>query len=265
MSESKVSIIIPVYNGERYLEETIQSCIKQDYENIEIIVIDDHSIDNSKKIALKYKDNVIYEYNETNLGLAKNFNKAAKMSTGDFILFLGQDDLLPHNHISTIMDEFNDHNSFVYCNSIIIDSLGNEQYKTYDDEKQINRNIRFELCVRNVISSTGLIIRKKAFTNVYGWDEQYRNFGEWLLWTKLLTEGDCKYSVSSTVFYRIHETNITKSFADDTINKELNDFYAHCKQYARDAFYKDLQIKEKLYINIFDKLLPYKKYLKKIF
>ena len=99
MNKPKVSIIIPVYNGEKYLRETIESCVKQNYDNLEIIIIDDCSKDNSKNIALSFKNsNISYSQNINNLGINTTINNGIKSSKGDYVLGLGQDDILPHNH-----------------------------------------------------------------------------------------------------------------------------------------------------------------------
>lgn len=91
----KVSTIISVYNGDKYLEQAIQSILNQTHENIEIILIDDCSSDCSREIISKYKDDnrFIIRYNEFNLGLNKNIQIGVELATGDYICFLDQDDL----------------------------------------------------------------------------------------------------------------------------------------------------------------------------
>lgn len=260
MEQDKVSIIIPVYNGEKYLLETINSCINQEYQNTEIIVMDDSSTDSSREIAHSFGNKIVYKFNEINLGISKTFNKGAEISTGKYLIFLGQDDLLPVNHISELIKEFNDSVSFVYCNSIIIDSNGNEKYKTYEDKKQlqVNKRVKFHLCMRNVISSTGLIMRRGDYLKVKGYDLQFKHYGEWLLWIKLLTKGQCKYSVSSTVFYRRHDSNITNSFTNKQVKIKLRKYYDFCRSVAYKEFYRDLKISEKFIVRLYYILNPLK-------
>lgn len=256
MDNPKVSIIIPVYNGEKYLKETIESCVKQNYENIEIVIIDDCSNDNSENIALSFKNSKIrFSRNKSNLGINKTVNNGIKSSEGDYVLGLGQDDILPYDHITNMINEFDDETAFIYCNSTIIDSYGEEKYVTYDDVKQaeVTRNIKFYLSKSNIISSTGLIINKKKFMEVGGFDPKLKNYGEWLLWVKLLTKGGCKYSTSSKVYYRKHETNITNSFSKDSVKKELNEYFNCCHKFAYKHFFNEFSLKEKINVFVYHK------------
>ena len=92
---SLVSVIIPVYNGEAYLEKAIASIVAQTYTNYEIIAIDDGSTDNTRRVLAKY-NNLIYLYQD-NQGVAQARNKGLEVAKGEYIAFLDQDDFfLPH-------------------------------------------------------------------------------------------------------------------------------------------------------------------------
>ena len=97
----KVSVIVPVYNIEQYLEECIDSIIHQTYEALEIILVDDGSTDLSSTICDKYKkiDNRIKVIHKENAGLASARNTGIKMSTGEFIIFVDGDDKIKINTI----------------------------------------------------------------------------------------------------------------------------------------------------------------------
>lgn len=90
----KISVIIPVYNVESYLEDTIESVLKQSYTNIEIILINDGSTDNSQKVCESYaaQYDFIYLINQENGGLSKARNIGVKEATGEYIIFLDSDD-----------------------------------------------------------------------------------------------------------------------------------------------------------------------------
>ena len=90
----KVSIITPTYNSEKYLEECIQSVIGQGYKNIEHIIIDGKSSDNTLTIIRKYKPHIAHWISETDRGMYDAINKGMKMATGDIIGILNSDDLL---------------------------------------------------------------------------------------------------------------------------------------------------------------------------
>ncbi|WP_367864829.1 glycosyltransferase family 2 protein [Pedobacter sp. WC2423] len=95
-----VSIIIPVYNAEKYLEATLRSAIAQTWEHKEIILVDDGSADNSLMIAKSYECSFIKVYNQPNSGASAARNKGLSEAKGDFIQFLDADDLLSADKIS---------------------------------------------------------------------------------------------------------------------------------------------------------------------
>ena len=84
---SKVSIIIPVYNVEKYLDKCLKSVLNQTYKNIEIIVINDGSTDNSLKICKKYKDKRIVLIDKENGGVSSARNKGLELASGKYITF----------------------------------------------------------------------------------------------------------------------------------------------------------------------------------
>src|SRR5690625_1048731 len=99
-----VSIIIPVYNKEEYLEDCLESVINQSYEKIEIIIINDGSTDGSESIIKKWKnkDNRIKYMSQNNQGVAIARNNGIKVSKGDYIYFIDADDYLSLNAIETL-------------------------------------------------------------------------------------------------------------------------------------------------------------------
>jgi len=101
-NNSLISIVVPVYNGEHYIEECINSIIKQDYNNIEILVINDGSIDSSVKIIEKMqkKDSRIKLINQKNSGVSCARNNGIKNAKGDYITFIDVDDYISSDYIS---------------------------------------------------------------------------------------------------------------------------------------------------------------------
>ncbi|MBD2040290.1 glycosyltransferase family 2 protein [Microcoleus sp. FACHB-672] len=87
-----ISVITAVLNGEEYLEQTIQSVINQSYKNVEYIIINDGSTDNTLNIIKKYDEQIAYWESQTNSGLYSSWNKGLKHAKGEWICFLGSDD-----------------------------------------------------------------------------------------------------------------------------------------------------------------------------
>ncbi len=91
----KISVIIPVYNTEKYLKRCFDSVIEQDYQNLELVIINDGSKDNSELIIKEYKEkypNLISYYKKENTGVADTRNFGIEKATGDYIMFLDSDD-----------------------------------------------------------------------------------------------------------------------------------------------------------------------------
>ena len=98
-----VSIIIPCYNAEKTIKRCLESVISQTYKNIEIVIINDGSIDKTDSIIKKYiNDNRIKYYNRSNHGIGKTRNFGMKEATGEYITFLDSDDYLPNDAIDNL-------------------------------------------------------------------------------------------------------------------------------------------------------------------
>lgn len=110
-----VSIIIPAYNSEKYLEECIQSAIHQTWENTEIIIINDGSTDRTAMIAEKYINENILLINQTNTGASSARNVGIELAKGDYIQFLDADDILSSNKIESQVSALNGSKTKVAC------------------------------------------------------------------------------------------------------------------------------------------------------
>ncbi len=115
-----ISICIPTYNGEKYIEETLNSALNQTYQNIEIIITDDHSSDQTVAICKSYakRDKRIKVFkNDTNLGLVNNWCESINKANGQWVKFLFQDDILEEHCVTHMIHTALTHDvNFVVCN-----------------------------------------------------------------------------------------------------------------------------------------------------
>ena len=98
----KITIIIPVYNAEKYLHRCFESILNNGYENLEIIPVNDGSKDNSQKIIDEYKEkypNIFFPIIEENQGIGMARNNALEKATGDYIMFIDNDDFIDKDYI----------------------------------------------------------------------------------------------------------------------------------------------------------------------
>lgn len=134
----KVSVIIPVYNTELYLERCLNSIINQSFKNIELIIVNDNSTDNSPNIIKSFMqkyDNIKYIDNKENKGVSNCRNEAIKISEGEYILFVDSDDYLDENMIETMYNE-------ATTNDLDIAICG--YYLDYEDGNSQNKIINLE-------------------------------------------------------------------------------------------------------------------------
>ena len=115
MKKELISIIVPVYNSEKYLERCLSSIIKQTYYNLEIIIIDDGSSDESLAIAKKHShtDSRIRVISKDNEGVSKTRNRGLEESNGKYICFVDSDDYISPSHIDDLYTSVCNHNASV--------------------------------------------------------------------------------------------------------------------------------------------------------
>jgi len=126
-SVPKVSVIIPCYNGARWLSEAIESVLAQTYTDYEIIVVDDGSTDNSADVVRSYPDNRLRYYYQENRGLPAALNSGIELSRGNYIAFIDVDDLWLPDKLEKqlrVMENL-PHGGLVYSSCYVIDEIGN--------------------------------------------------------------------------------------------------------------------------------------------
>jgi glycosyltransferase involved in cell wall biosynthesis len=168
-----VSVIIPVYNVEKYVKEAIQSIVNQTYENLEIIVIDDASKDATYQIVkeLQKKDKRIKLYqNEKNLKIVKTLNRALSFATGKYIARMDGDDISALDRIEKKVNFLEEHSDYdlIGCSMIAIDTDENEIGKTihYQDEKLLLETLKYVTPVSHI-----WVARKSTYDKLKGYRE----------------------------------------------------------------------------------------------
>lgn len=163
----KVSIVVPIYNVEKYIARCINSIINQTYENIEIILVDDGSPDNCGKISDEYskKDNRVKSVHKVNGGLSDARNYGMKYVTGEYTLFLDSDDWIKGNIIETLVDVIIKNNA---------DIVQSAFYYAYDDYLLLD-NRYYEEDIEPIILNNEELMRELVI------NERVKNFA----WGKL--------------------------------------------------------------------------------
>ena len=197
MKKPLVSIIIPVYNGENYVREAIDSALAQSYDNIEIIVVNDGSPDDGKtKAACMEYENKINYYEKENGGCSSAINYGVSVSKGAYISWLSHDDLYYPDKIKHQIELYDrknlDKNNVIICNQgDLIDKDGRKIfYPSYGKKGYFNsiesfRYLLFEKC----FNGCGLLIPKCLFEKGLYFREDMRFVLDWNLWLKFAING----------------------------------------------------------------------------
>lgn len=219
--KSKISICIPNYNNEKYLDICIQSALNQEYENTEIIFIDDASTDKSLEIANRYSEKIKVYKNDTNLGQANNTNRAISLSSGDFIVILHSDDQLFPTFCKTLIPLIESSPNIVMAvgERQETDETGEIEKITpfYNTDCTISGEKQAKVFMMMSFLPCQVLFRKKTFFDSGMINERHIINLDGLLWFQLSLHGDVAYTKNEVSIYRIHQENTTSTY-----NKTLN-------------------------------------------
>lgn len=217
MEDPKVSVLIPSYNQEQVIEQTVMSAVAQDYKNLEVVVSDDASKDRTPQILQelqrKYPDRLRIFLHQTNLGVTKNHTRGLMECRGDFIAFQDGDDLFLPGKITKQVDFMQKHPDCTIC-SHDVDVFDSETGKTLYLWSQRfgwrEGGMRELVRYGNYLSSVSVMVRR-AHLPEYGYEERIRIGSDWLLWLEALARGRGKILYIDEVLarYRRHAGNLT--------------------------------------------------------
>ena len=213
MKNYKISIIIPVYNTEKYIKECIESIIKQTYKNIEIIIVNDGSTDNSVNIIKDYQKKYkrIKVINQKNKGPSAARNNGIKHSEGDYILFVDSDDWIEENMVEKMINSINNKETdLIICS---YSQITNGKRKDFIVEERKNfEEYLFDSSVSGY--SCCKMIKRECIKNYF--DEELNIMEDLLFW---YSNKDSiiiiKIVKDPLYYYRIHESSLVrKKIAD---------------------------------------------------
>jgi len=217
MEDSKVSVLIPSYNQENVIEQTVLSALTQDYDNLEVVVSDDASLDKTpqilQEIQQKYPERLKIFLHQTNLGVTKNHTRGLLECRGDFIAFQDGDDLFLPGKIQKQVEFMLEHPDCT-ISSHDVDVFDSESGRTlYLWSQRFGRReggARELVRYGNYLSSVSVMVRRIHLPG-YGYDDRIRIGSDWLLWLEVLARGKGKIYYLDEVLarYRRHAGNLT--------------------------------------------------------
>ena len=213
-SNTLVSVIVSVYNGQDSIKKSIDSLLRQNYEYLEILIMDDGSSDSSLKTIKLYEsqnNNIKVFVNHENIGLTKSLNKLIDLSSGEIIIRHDIDDISKENRISRQVEEFSK-NNIDFCLS---------RATRLDTNSFIPK---FLLKFKNPFIHGTLAIKKNVLLEIGKYDEDFFYAQDYKLFSDLILKG-YKYKVLNESLYLLNMKNNISSK-----NRIQQNYYAECVQ-----------------------------------
>ncbi len=210
MQNPKVSVIIPVYNAESFIEETLESALAQTYKNIEIIVVNDGSTDGSYKKIKPYLPSIKY-ISQENKGVSSARNNGIRQSKGELIAFLDSDDVWVPEKLQIQVEYLNENKNtaFVHSNIKYINESSQLISPETDFVPGISGMCFRELFEGNKIATSTVVIRKDCLERVGYFTENITFAEDYELWLKMAKHFPIGYLDQPLLRYRVHLANAT--------------------------------------------------------
>jgi glycosyltransferase involved in cell wall biosynthesis len=213
--DALVSIILPVYNGEKYISQSIESCLNQTYKNIELIIVNDCSTDSTSEIITLFKNKdsrVRIVNNKTNKKLPVSLNIGHDLAKGDYLTWTSDDNFYCKNAILKMLNVLYDKNVDV----------------VYADYNILKENNKYRVHLKNysclILSNTigaCFLYKSEVFNELNKYDEQLFLVEDYDFWLGCLKKYKFYHLDKALYNYRVHELSLTKSVSDDSSRKRL--------------------------------------------
>ncbi|MBT3981974.1 MAG: glycosyltransferase [Bacteriovoracaceae bacterium] len=214
-----MSIIICVYNGQRYVRTAIESILSQSYPNIELIIINDGSTDSSPQIINEFKERAIV-VNQENIGQPASLNKGWSLARGEIVGYLSDDDFFHSNAIKELVLAMSDESiDICYPNFDLIDP------NSKVIREIVSRRFCYSKLIRHIDNpiGPGVLFRKKIFENFGGWREDLIQMPDLAYWLKVTKFCNVQWVNKNLAAFRVHNNSqtfegVSKARADEVIS-----------------------------------------------
>lgn len=221
-NESKVSVLLPVYNVAKYLPTAIESVLDQTHRNWELLISDNASQDETYIIAEKYGKSdprIKLSRNERNIGSLENFNKCIAQASGDYIELFGGDDIFEPRCIEVLADLLDEHPtaSLATAAKIYIDANGKELgSEPFSDQPGLtNSSIIIKDCVEKLINRISSPVMYRACYKGSGFDAAFFLYADIDYWITIMRQGDIISSQEILLKCRRHPISATSMSCED--------------------------------------------------
>jgi len=190
-----VTVLMTVYNGEEYLNASVQSIINQTFEDFEFLIINDCSTDDSTKIIESFNEKriVIYD-NEENLGQTKSLNIGLKLSKGKYIARIDADDVALHNWLEKLVSYLREHPEYAAISPSVIIIDGVDKRKNIRRVPTSFHEIIFQIFYNSPMNHVSALMNKDLILEHGGYDETFKITQDYELWSSLVRNN---YSITN--------------------------------------------------------------------
>lgn len=206
-SQPKVSIVIPAYNHAAYLSEAIDGILAQDYPNVELIVLNDGSTDETERVLRQYPADRFYRETQPNMGQSASLNKGWRLAGGDILGYLSADDKLRTTAVSRSIECLvrNPHVAVCYCDYELISSTSQVLRRVFAPEYDYHAMLERAVCP----PGPGAFFRREAFEKAGPWNSEYRQMPDYDFWLRMGLTGPFQRIPEPLAYFRIHEGSQT--------------------------------------------------------
>lgn len=210
MTSPKVSVVIPTYNHARYVTQAVESVLSQNYDNLEVLVIDDGSTDDTAQRIEGFRNKMQYIYKQ-NGGAPNALNYGLVRATGDYICWLSADDMFLEGKIAKQVQlmEDNPQVGFCYTSFIVINGNGVKQYAVDSAFYPTRQAMVLNLIKGCFINGSSVMMRRSALEKVGFFDEGLPQAHDYELWFRLLRHYLCGFINEYLLAYRWHGENMS--------------------------------------------------------
>lgn len=241
----EVSVLMPVYNGGKFLKKAIESILNQTFTHFEFIIINDGSTDSTEEIILNYNDpRIRYIKNESNLKLIATLNKGIHLSKGTYIVRMDADDISLPTRIEKQLRYMNDHPDVAICGSWFSEVTTNNQIVKYES---VSDDIKYKMLYQCHFCHPSMIFRKSTLLEYEMlFDSNYLHAEDYEFFSRICENNKVANLPEVLLQYRVHEGGVSiqnkSTQIQNTIQIQKNIF----KKMGFNMSEKELAIFEKL-------------------
>ena len=254
MTNPMISVVMPVYNGEKYLREAIDSILNQTYTDFEFIILNDGSTDRTEEIILSYDDpRIVYVKNDKNLQIVKTLNKGIALAKGKYIARMDADDISLPERFEKQIGFMEQNLDISVCGSYLRTIGGSQQHLwTYPISPE---SIRVALVFYSPLAHPSVMIRKKFF-HLKKYTIEYQNAEDYFLWASCMFTHKFANLPEVLLLYRLHNNQTGTHYSNNQLELSNKIRLDLLNQLGLTPTRKEFEVHEKVsryqYVDIYD-------------